>query len=97
MWWRSPSQPPLLVLNAWAFSSIFHYFHSLIVIFSGGGAADVFAQLSGWLDTTTWVDHSRKGRRSSSFYLRCRFLLGLGVTLVPLAIEQAQQLVVRLP
>ena len=32
---------PLLVLNAWAISSIFDYFHSLLVIFNCGIAADV--------------------------------------------------------
>jgi predicted PurR-regulated permease PerM len=86
---------PLLVLNAWAISSIFDYFHSLIVILV---AASLLAFLLNY--PVSWME--RQGARREQvavlvFLLALSILLALGVTLVPLVITQAQQLVIRLP
>lgn len=86
---------PLLVLNAWAISSIFDYFHSLIVIVVG---ASLLAFLLNY--PVSWME--RQGARREQvavlvFLVALSILLALGVTLVPLVITQAQQLVVRLP
>ncbi len=86
---------PLLVLNAWAVSSIFDYFHSLIVILV---AASLLAFLLNY--PVSWME--RQGARREQvailvFLLALSVLLALGVTLVPLVLTQAQQLVARLP
>lgn len=86
---------PLLVLNAWAISSIFAYFHSLIVILV---AASLLAFLLNY--PVSWME--RQGARREQvailvFLVTLSILLALGVTLVPIALFQAQQLVVRLP
>ncbi len=86
---------PLLVLNGWAISEIFHYFHSLIVILVG---ASVLAFLLNY--PVSWME--RQGARREQvailvFLLALSVLLALGVTLFPLALTQAQQLVARLP
>ncbi|MBW4591472.1 MAG: AI-2E family transporter [Brasilonema angustatum HA4187-MV1] len=86
---------PLLVLNGWAISAIFHYFHSLIVILVG---AAVLAFLLNY--PVSWMQ--RQGARREQvailvFLLALSVLLALGVTLVPLALTQAQQLVARIP
>ncbi len=86
---------PILVLNGWAISAIFHYFHSLIVILVG---ASVLAFLLNY--PVTWME--RQGARREQvailvFLLALSVLLALGVTLFPLALTQAQQLVARLP
>ncbi len=86
---------PLLVLNAWAISSIFYYFNSLIVILV---AASLLAFLLNY--PVSWMQ--RQGARREQvailvFLLALSVLLALGVTLVPLVISQAQQLVLRLP
>jgi predicted PurR-regulated permease PerM len=86
---------PLLVLNAWALSSIFDYFHSLIVILV---AASLLAFLLNY--PVSWME--RQGARREQvailvFLAALSILLALGVTLVPLVLTQAQQLVVRLP
>ncbi|RCJ36946.1 AI-2E family transporter [Nostoc minutum NIES-26] len=86
---------PLLVLNGWAISAIFHYFHSLIVILVG---ASVLAFLLNY--PVSWME--RRGARREQvailvFLLALSILLALGVTLFPLALTQAQQLVARLP
>lgn len=86
---------PLLVLNGWAISAIFHYFHSLIVILVG---ASVLAFLLNY--PVSWME-SRGAKREQVailvFLLALSILLALGVTLFPLALTQAQQLVARLP
>lgn len=86
---------PLLVLNAWAVSSIFNYFNSLIVILVG---ASLLAFLLNY--PVSWME-SRGARREQVailvFLTALSILLALGVTLVPLVLTQAQQLVVRLP
>jgi predicted PurR-regulated permease PerM len=86
---------PLIVLNAWAVSSIFNYFNSLIVILVG---ASLLAFLLNY--PVSWIE-SKGGRREQVailvFLVALSILLALGVTLVPLVLTQAQQLVVRLP
>jgi predicted PurR-regulated permease PerM len=104
-WWRTLTPiarigavalfAPLLVLNGWAISVIFNYFHSLIVILV---AASVLAFLLNY--PVSWM--VRQGARREQvailvFLLALSILLALGVTLFPLALTQAQQLVVRLP
>lgn len=86
---------PLLVLNGWAVSAIFEYFHSLIVILVG---ASVLAFLLNY--PVGWME--RQGARRTPiailvFLLALSILLALGVTLFPLALTQAQQLVARIP
>ena len=86
---------PLLVLNAWAISSIFDYFHSLIVIVV---AASLLAFLLNY--PVHWMERQGAQREPVAvlvFLLALSILLALGVTLVPLVITQAQQLVIRLP
>jgi predicted PurR-regulated permease PerM len=86
---------PLLVINAWAFFSIFHYFHSLIAILIG---ASLLAFLLNY--PVSWMEqHGSKRGRSAVvvFLLALSILLALGITLVPIVITQAQQLFVRLP
>ncbi|QIR36254.1 AI-2E family transporter [Tolypothrix sp. PCC 7910] len=86
---------PLLVLNGWAISAIFNYFHSLIVILVG---ASVLAFLLNY--PVSWMEHHGARREPIAilvFLLALSILLALGVTLFPLALTQAQQLVARLP
>lgn len=86
---------PLLVLNGWAISTTFEYFHSLIVILVG---ASVLAFLLNY--PVSWME--RQGARREPvailvFLLALAILFALGVTLFPLALTQAQQLVARIP
>ncbi|MBK1987046.1 AI-2E family transporter [Sphaerospermopsis aphanizomenoides BCCUSP55] len=86
---------PLLVLNGWAISAIFNYFHSLIVILVG---ASVLAFLLNY--PVSWMERHGARREQVAilvFLLALSILLALGVTLFPLALTQAQQLVARLP
>jgi predicted PurR-regulated permease PerM len=86
---------PLLVLNGWAISAIFNYFHSLIVILVG---ASVLAFLLNY--PVSWMERHGARREPIAilvFLLALSILLALGVTLFPLALTQAQQLVARLP
>lgn len=86
---------PLLVLNGWAIAAIFDYFHSLIVILVG---ASVLAFLLNY--PVSWMEsHGAKREQVAIlvFLLALSILLALGVTLFPLALTQAQQLVARLP
>ncbi|QYX30686.1 AI-2E family transporter [Sphaerospermopsis torques-reginae] len=86
---------PLLVLNGWAISAIFHYFHSLIVILVG---ASVLAFLLNY--PVSWMEKHGARREQVAilvFLSALSILLALGVTLFPLALTQAQQLVNRLP
>lgn len=86
---------PLTVLNAWAFSTIFGYFQSLLVILlSASLLAFLLNYPVGWLEKRG----ARRGPAAILVFLVVLLILcGLGVTLVPLAFTQAQQLVVRLP
>ncbi|AUT03181.1 AI-2E family transporter [Nostoc sp. CENA543] len=86
---------PLLVLNGWAFAAIFNYFHSLIVILVG---ASVLAFLLNY--PVSWMEYHGAKREQVAvlvFLLALSVLLALGVTLFPLALTQAQQLVARIP
>lgn len=86
---------PLLVLNALAASVIFDYFHSLIVILV---AASLLAFLLNY--PVGWMESQGARREQVAilvFLAALSILLALGVTLVPLALAQAQQLVLRLP
>ena len=86
---------PLLVLNAWAISSIFAYFHSLIVILV---AASLLAFLLNY--PVSWMERQGAKREQVAilvFLLALSIFLALGVTIVPLVLIQAQQLVARLP
>jgi predicted PurR-regulated permease PerM len=104
-WWSSLSPlarllaialaAPLAVLNARALSAIFGYFRSLIVIVL---LASVFAFLLSY--PVRWLE--RNGFKSSQaailvFLTTLLLIVGMGLTLFPLAFSQAQQLVVRLP
>ncbi|AFY53010.1 putative permease [Rivularia sp. PCC 7116] len=104
-WWQSLTPiarigaiavvAPLFVINGWAFSVIFDYFHSLIVILAG---ASVLAFLLNY--PVSWMERQGLQREPIAilvFLLTLSILLALGVTLVPLALTQAQQLVARLP
>jgi len=86
---------PMTVLNAWAFSEIFGYFESLFVIL-------LVASLLSFLLTypVSWLEERgvKKGQAAILVFLTTLFILvAVGVTLVPLAFTQAQQLVARLP
>lgn len=86
---------PLLVLNAWAIFAIADYFHSLIVILAG---ASLIAFLLNY--PVSFLEQRGGGRERSAiivFLLALSVLLALGVTLFPIALQQAQQLVARLP
>lgn len=86
---------PLTVLNAWAFSTIFGYFRSLFVILL---VASLLAFLLNY--PVNWLQNRgvRRGQAALSVSLvTLLILLTLGVTLLPLAFAQAQQLVARLP
>ena len=104
-WWQSLNPfprflaialaAPLLVLNAWALSLMFKYFHSLIVILIG---ASLIAFLLNY--PVGWLERHGAQRQQAAilvFLLALSVLLALGVTLVPLVLSQAQQLVSRLP
>jgi len=86
---------PMLVLNGWAVAAIFDYFHSLIVILVG---ASVLAFLLNY--PVSWMEvHGAKREQVAIlvFLLAVSILLALGVTLFPLALTQAEQLVARIP
>lgn len=104
-WWESLSPLfraiaialfiPLVVLNAWALASIFTYFHSLIVILLG---ASLLTFLLNYPVSYMQQHGATRGRAAIVVFLfAIAVLLGLGVTLVPIALQQAQQLVTRLP
>ncbi len=86
---------PLAVLNAWAFSSIFKYFQSLLVVLI---VASLVAFILNY--PVYWLQEKGVQRTQAAIivFLSALLVLGiLGVTLLPLAIAQAQQLVTRLP
>ncbi len=86
---------PLAVLNAWAFSSIFNYFQSLLVVLI---VASLVAFILNY--PVYWLQEKGVQRTQAAIivFLSALLVLGiLGVTLLPLAIAQAQQLVTRLP
>ncbi len=104
-WWQNASPPtralmvilgaPLLVLNGWAFAAIFNYFRSLITILVG-------ASLLAFLLNYPISFLERRGAKRGPvavlvFLVAIALLTALGITLLPDAINQAQQLVTRLP
>lgn len=104
-WWDSLSPlsrflaitlaAPLTVLNVWSLATIFSYFQSLLVILL------VAALLSFLLNyPVNFLEQSglRRGQAAILVFFATIILFAvLGVTLLPLAIAQAQQLVARLP
>ncbi|HEY9909521.1 MAG TPA: AI-2E family transporter [Thermosynechococcaceae cyanobacterium] len=86
---------PLLVLNAWAFFTISDYFHSLLVILIG---ASLIAFLLNYPVMLMEQQGATRERAAILVFLAAvSLLLALGITLVPIALDQASQLVVRLP
>lgn len=86
---------PSLVINGWAIYVIFDYFHSLIAILVG---ASVLAFLLNY--PVSFMERQGAQRRQVAilvFLLALSILSALGLTLFPLALTEAQQLVVRLP
>ncbi|MDX2214095.1 MAG: AI-2E family transporter [Oculatellaceae cyanobacterium bins.114] len=86
---------PLTVLNAWAFSKIFGYFQSLFIILL---TSSLLAFLLNY--PVRWFEKRglKQGQAAVLVFLAAILLvLGLGVTLLPLALTQAQQLIARLP
>ena len=86
---------PSLVINGWAIYVIFDYFHSLIAILVG---ASVLAFLLNY--PVSFMERQGAKRRQVAilvFLLALSVLSALGLTLFPLALTEAQQLVVRLP
>ena len=86
---------PSLVINSWAIYVIFDYFHSLIAILVG---ASVLAFLLNY--PVSFMERQGAKRRQVAilvFLLALSILSALGLTLFPLALTEAQQLVVRLP
>ncbi|MEQ9354573.1 AI-2E family transporter [Coleofasciculus chthonoplastes] len=104
-WWESLTLPsrllvialaaPLTVLNAWAFSEIFAYFQSLLVtVLAASLLAFLLNYPVSWLETLG----IKRGLAALFVFLVALLLLfAIGVTLFPLVITQAQQLVSRLP
>jgi predicted PurR-regulated permease PerM len=104
-WWYQLTVParllmiglsaPILVLNFWAMASIAKFFGALISIIV---VASLLAFLLNY--PVNWcVEHKIKREPASIiiFLLALSVLLGLGITLFPLAYAQVQQLAVRLP
>jgi predicted PurR-regulated permease PerM len=86
---------PALVLNAWAVFAIAEYFHSLIVILAG---ATLLAFLLNYPIGFMERQGAKRGRAAIIvFLLALTILLALGVTLLPIALHQAKQLVEHLP
>jgi predicted PurR-regulated permease PerM len=87
---------PLTVINGWALAVIFDYFHSILVVLL---AASLIAFLLNY--PVGVLERATPGGRDQAaivvFLLALSVILALGVTLVPLALTQAQQLVVSLP
>ncbi|MBW4690173.1 MAG: AI-2E family transporter [Lyngbya sp. HA4199-MV5] len=105
LWWETLSPAakallimlaaPLLVLNGWAVSAIADYFHSLIVILV---AASLIAFLLNYPVSVMQRQGVPRGRAAIVvFLLALSILLAGGITLLPSALDQARQLVARLP
>jgi predicted PurR-regulated permease PerM len=86
---------PLTVLNAWAFSKIFGYFESLFIILL---VASLLAFLLNY--PVRWLEGKGLQRGQAAvlvFLLAILLVLALGVTVLPPVLNQAQQLIARLP
>jgi predicted PurR-regulated permease PerM len=104
-WWTKLSVPsrllmvglsaPILVLNFWALSTFAKFFGALL------GVVVVASLLAFLLNyPVSWCVQRGLKRDPASiiiFLLTLSVLLGLGITLFPLAYEQALQLIARLP
>jgi predicted PurR-regulated permease PerM len=104
-WWNKLSVPsrllmvglsaPILVLNFWAMSTFAKFFGALLSVVV---VASLLAFLLNY--PVSWcVQHGLKRDPASIiiFLLTLSVLLGLGITLFPLAYDQALQLIARLP
>lgn len=86
---------PIIVLNFWAFSSIFHYFGVLLAILV---VASLLAFLLNYPVSWSVKQGARRGPASIIvFLLAIALFTALGITLIPMVIAQAQQLIARLP
>ncbi|HEY9734894.1 MAG TPA: AI-2E family transporter [Trichocoleus sp.] len=105
LWWDSLSPlsklllvalaAPLLVLNVWAISTIFGYFRSILVTVL---VASLLAFLLNYPMSALERAGLQRGQAAILVSLVALFaFLTLGVTVLPLVITQAQQLVARLP
>ncbi|MBD0268920.1 MAG: AI-2E family transporter [Cyanobacteria bacterium Co-bin8] len=105
LWWESLSSlskflmvalaAPLVLLNVWAVSTIFSYFRSILVTLL---VAALLAFLLNY--PMSWLERAglKRGQAAILVSLVALFaFLTLGVTVLPLVITQAQQLVARLP
>lgn len=105
LWWESLSSlskllvvaltAPLLVINVWAVSTIFGYFRSILVTVL---VAALLAFLLNY--PMSWLERSGLKRGAAALLVSLAAVLVLttiGVTILPLVITQAQQLVARLP
>lgn len=104
-WWNKLSVParllmvglaaPILVLNFWAMSTFAKFFGALL------GVVVVASLLAFLLNyPVSWCVQRGLKREPASiivFLLTLSVLLGLGITLFPLAYDQALQLIARLP
>lgn len=104
-WWSQLSVPsrlltigmaaPILVLNFWAMATISQFFGVLVGIVV---VASLLAFLLNY--PVSWFEQHGLRREAASivvFLLAISVLFGVGITLVPVAFTQAQQLAVRLP
>lgn len=105
LWWESLGSlsklllvalaAPLLVLNVWAISTIFGYFRSILVTLL---VASLLAFLLNYPMSALERAGLKRGQAAILVSLVALFaFLTLGVTVLPLVISQAQQLVARLP
>ncbi|UBF28362.1 AI-2E family transporter [Kovacikia minuta CCNUW1] len=86
---------PLLVINAWAIAAIAEYFHSLVVVLIG---ASLFAFLLNYPIRFMEQRGANRGRAAIIvFLLAVSVVLAVGVTLLPITLHQAEQLVNSLP
>jgi predicted PurR-regulated permease PerM len=105
IWWESmtPSgrwlaialAAPLVVLNSWAVAQIFAYFDALLAILIG--AALLAFLLNYPVSFMRTHGASRERAAIIVFLLALSLLFGAGITLVPIAFQQAEQLLARLP
>ncbi len=86
---------PLMVLNIWVIAGIAEYFHSLVVVII---AASLLAFLLNY-PINFMVSRGAKRQRAAIivFLLALTILFALAVTLLPLAQQQARQLITHLP
>lgn len=105
LWWESLTPlsrllaialaAPLMVLNAWAFSTIFGYFRSLLIIIL---VAALLAFLLNY--PASLLERIGLKRGQSTFvviFVALLTVISVAITLLPPVISQAQQLVTRLP